>query len=512
MPGTPTGAPHAGTLRDEMPHHADSRILRVLTISQWVALSIGIVAGIIVSDGAVESYVAAACGGLYVLGTTALPNSAFDRTLVLEAVSLFGALLTMTAVALTGGTSSPYILLSVIPPVAATILGGFRPGIATGTLNGALLIAISLSSTESSFVSAVGTAVLYQVLILTVGQIRKILIDIEDRAATLEASGVDTARRLGELETTYDLLTRLAELASDRTGPIAVGQAALETITSLIPGSSGSAMLSTSAGPVVIARKGDPSDHGFRSRLPLVVSERQVGSVLLSSPDPLTEDQMSALDVVLEPVALSFANVLLLQEVASTAVKEERSRLARELHDEIGPTLATLGLALDTAALESDDADIARHLAQLRWSVTELVDDVRTTVADLRSERAGSLTTRVTDAWHSLSPPPEIELQLDERRPPRPSIIEEVAAIVIEAVRNAHQHSGGATIRVKGWIDFDRGRVVVSDDGTGFDNRADFPGHFGLVGLQERAAKIEAMVSIISGTSGTEVALEWGDS
>jgi signal transduction histidine kinase len=151
---------------------------------------------------------------------------------------------------------------------------------------------------------------------------------------------------------------------------------------------------------------------------------------------------IESLDGVLKPVALSFANVLLLQEVANTAVKEERSRLARELHDEIGPTLATLGLALDTAVVQADDGDIARHLSELRGSVADLVDDVRTTVADLRSERHGSLVTRLTEASHAMSPPPTVEVTLDERRPPRPSIIEDVSAIVIEAIRNAHQHSG----------------------------------------------------------------------
>lgn len=489
----------------------DHRILRVITWSQWAALSIGIVAGIIASEGAVESYVAAAAGGLYVLGTIATPATLYERPLVLETVSLLGSLLTMTAVALTGGTSSPYILLSLIPPVAATVLGGFRPGIATGTLNGALLIAIGISSAESSLVSAVATAVLYQVVILTVGQIRRILLDIEERAANLEATSADATKRLSELESTYELLTRLAELASENTGPIAVGHAALETITSRIPGSAGSAVLSTPTGPVVIARIGEGEDHAFRRRLPLVVGERSVGSVLVSSPDPLTDDQIASVDTVLDPVALSFANVLLLQEVANKAVQEERSRLARELHDEIGPTLATLGLALDTAVVHADEGDIARHLAQLRSSVTELVDDVRSTVADLRSERHGSLITRINEATHSMSPPPIIEVSLDERRPPRPSIIEDVAAVVIEAVRNAHHHSGARTVRVKGWCDFDRGRVVIEDDGKGFDVRSDNPGHFGLVGMRERAAKVEAALVVHSTPGATQVALEWGD-
>jgi signal transduction histidine kinase len=490
---------------------ADQRILRVVTVSQWVALTLGIIAGIVASEGATESYVAAAAGGLYVLTTTALPPTAFLRPLVLEAVSLVGSLLTMTAVALTGGTASPYILLSIIPPVAAAVLGGFRPGVATATLNGALLLAVAISSPRYSVVSAIGTAILYQILVLTVGQIRRILLDIENRAEALEATSAEASRRVAELESTYDLLTRLAEMASTNTGPIAVGQAALETVTSRIPGSAGSAVLSTPTGPVVIARIGTGDDHPHRRRVPLRVGTRTVGAVLLSSNEPLTDEDLESLDGVLSPVALSFANVLLLQEVASTAIKEERSRLARELHDEIGPTLATLGLALDTAVVQADDGDIARHLAELRGSVADLVDDVRSTVADLRSERHGSLVTRLAEASHAMSPPPTVELSLDERRPPRPSIVEDVSAIIIEAIRNAHQHSGGTSVKVRGWCDFDRGRLVVVDDGRGFDPHAEHSGHFGLVGIQERAIRAGAVLDVASDARGTRLTLEWGD-
>jgi signal transduction histidine kinase len=112
---------------------------------------------------------------------------------------------------------------------------------------------------------------------------------------------------------------------------------------------------------------------------------------------------------------------------------------------------------------------------------------------------------------HLLSPPPVIQLALDERRPPRPSMMEDMAAIVIESLRNAHAHSGSETIRVHGWVDFDRGRVVVEDRGTGFDTDAEHRGHFGLTGMRERAQRIDARLSLVSNSTGTAVALEWGD-
>ena len=61
---------------------------------------------------------------------------------------------------------------------------------------------------------------------------------------------------------------------------------------------------------------------------------------------------------------MGFSNVLLLQEITRNAIKEERVRLARELHDEIGPSLASLGLALDVAMVQGiEDPALAGNLA-----------------------------------------------------------------------------------------------------------------------------------------------------
>jgi signal transduction histidine kinase len=401
-------------------------------------------------------------------------------------------------------------LLSVFPAVAATVLGGFRVGITTGTLSAALLLAITLSA-SGNLIPAIGTALLYLLVALTVGQIRRMLVDIESQAEALEQTSEQATRKADQLTTANELLTRLAAVASNNDGPIAVGRTALESITATIPGASGVAMLTTSNGPLVIAQTGDGRSHPVRTRLPLNVNDREVGVILLATDEILTEQQRESVEAVVQPVALSFANLLLLQEIAGKAVQEERSRLARELHDEIGPTLASLGLSLDMAVMQAGERDLVTHLDQLRGSVTDLVDDVRATVSDLRTERHGSLTTRINEGIHPLAPPPSIQVAIDERRPPRPSIIDDVAAVVLEAIRNAHRHSGSGGVRVHGWSDFDRGRIVVEDRGSGFDTSSDHTGHFGVIGMNERAGRVGGTLTIVSSQSGTIVALKWGD-
>jgi signal transduction histidine kinase len=102
-------------------------------------------------------------------------------------------------------------------------------------------------------------------------------------------------------------------------------------------------------------------------------------------------------------------------------------------------------------------------------------------------------------------------IEIDERRPPRPSLLPEIAGILGEAVRNAHQHADATRVRVHGWVNFDRGRLVVEDDGSGFDPAAPYPGHFGLLGMRERAQRVGGRLSIVRLERGTSISLEWGE-
>jgi signal transduction histidine kinase len=71
--------------------------------------------------------------------------------------------------------------------------------------------------------------------------------------------------------------------------------------------------------------------------------------------------------------------------------------------------------------------------------------------------------------------------------------------IAREAVLNAVKHSGARTLKVSLGSTRDRLELSINDDGTGFDERATAPnGHFGLIGMKERAAQIGADFRITS--------------
>lgn len=186
--------------------------------------------------------------------------------------------------------------------------------------------------------------------------------------------------------------------------------------------------------------------------------------------------------------------------------------MARGLHDDIGPSLASLGLALDLAAIQyPTEPALGAHLHDLRNSVGKLVEDVRSTVTDLRApDDALSLRDSVRAAIGSRTgDTPSILFQVDERQHARPSIATEVNAIVTEALRNAVEHSEASSVTVRGLVDFASGWIEVRDNGIGFASDGVADTRYGLIGMEERADSIGAKLSISSDANGTSVTLKW---
>jgi len=188
------------------------------------------------------------------------------------------------------------------------------------------------------------------------------------------------------------------------------------------------------------------------------------------------------------------------------AAERERGRWARELHDESLQSLAGLRVLL-SAARRGEPAEVDRLLAEGIERVDETIAEMRRLIADLRPttlDELGlgaaleALAERV-DASGAI----EVELSLDldfhaGRSDRRPLVeIEDTAyRLVQEALNNAAQHSGAGRARVEVTENEDTLRVMVSDDGSGFDPEAGGDG-FGLVGMRER-------VSLAGGTLGLE--------
>ena len=490
----------------------ETKVHRTVVIGQWVALAVGIIADFVQTGGQELSFGAAALASVYVVGTTVIPEKRFTERFGAETITLIGAVIVLLALTLTGAAASPYLLLSMGPPIFATIYGGLRTGLTTGLLSAGLLTIVTLAA-DHHIVDAAPAMALYLVFVLLVGVIRKLLEDINQQVSELTEEKASTAEQLERLEQIHGDLVRLSEdVSTGRLNAIEVGADRLEAILRRIPGSAGRLALHGEDGPVVIVARGIPDEDGQVSRLPLTTSDLEVGYLELTSTVPLSDTDVESISEELVPVSLAFANLQLLQAIVGSAVAEERTRLAREMHDEIGPALASLGLALDMAAMQQADRPaVAADLQVLRSNVTKLVEDVRAAVADLRTAPGPTLTARILHSTASLNGGPPVVVDIDERRPPRAALIADLTSIVTEAARNAHNHSRASKIVISGQVDRSFGTCSVVDDGVGFNPENEPDGHYGLIGMRERAVKVGASIKIDSKPGvGTAVTVEWG--
>ncbi len=492
----------------------EDRFERVVQVLYWLTLAIGVFLVFFKIGTEPRAYGAVGLCGAYVVFISVLPGKLARRDLIRQTVIVLGAASSMTAVGLTGGLDSPFLLFALIPVLDSAVVGGFRAGLGAAALSAGILTSLVLPINDPNWAILIQWVVLFLLVAVTFGYANRLLLQQGIQFTALAAATAETSSRLERLETAHALLTRLAAQAeAAELNPIEVGNAALESARVIVPFAAANVSLASDSGPVVVARMGDAPDHSETTLVSLRVGEREVGSVVLATDREVTQRQKESLDAALQPAGLAFANVLLLQSIARTAIKEERTRLARDLHDDIGPSLASLGLALDLAGLQHHaEPVLAAHLQDLRDSVGSLVENVRTTVADLRVPgEVPSLREVVFDIIRGRpGSQPAVLFQLNERHQARPSIAADINAIVTEVVRNAIRHADASTITIRGTVDFESGAIEIADDGSGFQADTVPPGHYGLIGIRERATRIKADVRMDSTSAGTTFLIRWG--
>jgi signal transduction histidine kinase len=200
----------------------------------------------------------------------------------------------------------------------------------------------------------------------------------------------------------------------------------------------------------------------------------------------------------------------------------ERERIARTLHDTFLQTVQGLVLRVDAvAATLPPDAGARRQLENVLDDASQAIGEGRDQLQELRAGDAHVLENVLTDAIaRARQAPgvPAVDLHVEgERRALLAPVADEIAEIGREALRNAFAHAHAARIRVTLVYARRTLTLCVADDGCGLPEpvRRDGPvvaaayrGHWGLVGMRERAARIGARLDIAGGPrQGTSVTL-----
>jgi PAS domain S-box-containing protein len=195
------------------------------------------------------------------------------------------------------------------------------------------------------------------------------------------------------------------------------------------------------------------------------------------------------------------------------AEEDERRRLARELHDQLGQHLTALALGLAATREQlRGDASASAHLAQLEALVALMTRDARYLALELRPPELDdvglesaleSYVARWTERYGIAG-----ETVVSGRgRPLGAEVGTALYRIAQEALTNVAKHAGARAVSVIVEHGDDHVRLIVEDDGRGFDveaalERARTEGRLGLAGMRERARQLGGEVSVESGTRG----------
>jgi ligand-binding sensor domain-containing protein/signal transduction histidine kinase len=198
------------------------------------------------------------------------------------------------------------------------------------------------------------------------------------------------------------------------------------------------------------------------------------------------------------------------------AVLAERTRIAREIHDNLAQEMSGISVQLEVVARTMPPgAEAARtHLDRARRQVRHGIAEARRYVWDLRSTALENkdLPTALSETARRLTNETTVQTQVEVNGTfrPLPRLVEDnLLRIGQEAVNNAVKHAQAQRIVVNLVFDAKRVQLSVRDDGIGFDNQVRVngkAGHFGLIGMRERAEQIGGNLSIHSTEGGgTEV-------
>ena len=202
------------------------------------------------------------------------------------------------------------------------------------------------------------------------------------------------------------------------------------------------------------------------------------------------------------------------RQVEQLAAAEERSRLARDLHDSVSQTIFSLTLTAQAARIlmERDPARVPAQLDHLQALAKNALAEMRSLIEHLRPDSltqnglAAGLHQHVLE--RKLRDGLDVQLVIHgESRLPA-ALEEGLFRVVQEALNNVVKHAGVTEAAVTLRLDRNPIELCIADRGAGFDPQARPPetGHLGLAGMAERVAALGGRLEIESAPgSGTRI-------
>jgi signal transduction histidine kinase len=254
--------------------------------------------------------------------------------------------------------------------------------------------------------------------------------------------------------------------------------------------------------------------------LPLEVSGKTIGFWLFGrreSADFYAQTEIQFLKILANQIAIALVIIdqsNRLHTICQANIdrhEEERSTLARELHDDVLGQLAVLS----TQTTSTDSSEFQECYQQVTSRLRSLVANLRPAMLQYGlsfalDECIDEISNRLDNGVAITLHIPQSTAQYD------PKVEEYLFRIVQHACENAVRHAQAGHIQVIGRLEPEKIHIAIEDDGIGFESdRLDFSTlmsekHFGLVGMYERADLIGAELEFVSTPGqGTRISATW---
>jgi PAS domain S-box-containing protein len=223
------------------------------------------------------------------------------------------------------------------------------------------------------------------------------------------------------------------------------------------------------------------------------------------SPDGEAE-RMLGMDVDITERKLAEEALAAMRRSLIEAQEQERTRIARDLHDDTNQRLALLAVAIEQLKRElpNPSLEILRHVEKLRKDTSEISNDIQALSHELHSPRLEllGLVAAMRGFCKEFSGHQKVEIDFkshDLPGPLPPDISLCLFRVLQEALHNSAKHSGAQRFEVQLWGTSGEIHLRVSDSGAGFDLETAMKSRgLGLTSMQERLQLVKGNFSIDS--------------
>ncbi|MBU2069151.1 MAG: type IV pili methyl-accepting chemotaxis transducer N-terminal domain-containing protein [Gammaproteobacteria bacterium] len=244
----------------------------------------------------------------------------------------------------------------------------------------------------------------------------------------------------------------------------------------------------------------------------LLQREQKKYGVLVARIDPgqsLERWQQQLLTSVADQLALALSLKSEEQQVRRLALMQERTVIARELHDSLAQALSYLKIQvtrLNKATQKDDKAIIADVSAELKQGLDAAYRQLRELLTTFRLKVDGEgLLSALQTTVKQLSEQSDLQIRLDYQLTNVPLAPHEeihLLQIIREASQNAVHHSQGSELKISLQHSREGISLAVEDNGVGIPDSAEKLNHYGLAIMQERSKHLGGQIQIKARTEG----------